>query len=275
MMLPRLLPSSATDVESDSDSLASPLDAPIAHVNIARRSSYRLLESPVYDISRPLNHFDTVQGLHAPYVITNGYDAPYEVGCSQAQHPSTGSQTVPIVPPGLYGLAPYPSGQDDSHQYSAVSDSAIHHRHWDYLQENDYPSDSPTSAVSEPFFAQHDRGDYIHGFESQYSAPTADYEPGGAHPIHSSYSNVACDAHTCDYPAAPSAAEMPSDFAAQQQSMSICETGGDYAHYPQGRQPVSTEHNVGGQYLYSHSAHPRLSPHSYPGRGQNHNFGEP
>ncbi|KAH9932639.1 uncharacterized protein B0H18DRAFT_952324 [Fomitopsis serialis] len=186
-MLPRLLPSSATDVESDSDSLASPLDAPIAHW--------------------------PTQG---PYLAT-----------VQAPGQSPGEpQTLPnVIPSGLYGLAPYPDAQDDSPQYSAVSDSAVNHQNWDYLQETDV-SDSPTSAVSEPFFPQHDRGDYVHGFEAQYSNAATDYEASGCHSDHAQYA-VACDRRTGGYTASAGADMLP-DYAVQQGSMSSgCDAGVD------------------------------------------------
>ncbi|KZT63687.1 hypothetical protein DAEQUDRAFT_100774 [Daedalea quercina L-15889] len=236
MMLPRLLPSSATDGESDSDSLASPLDShfPIAHVNIARRSSYRLLDSPIRELSRPQEQFDNVHGSYVPYVVTNTFgDTPYEAGCTQTSYFSNAGlqrrvgepQSLPNLSHGLYGLAPYPATQDDSHQYSAASDTVIRDQTWGYLPDSDYASDSPTSAVSEPFFPQHERGEYIHGFQAQYATATVDLDSGERHSSNANYS-LPCGSHGGDYSASTDA-DILRNFAAQQEPMSGGGNGSD------------------------------------------------
>lgn len=221
-MLPRLLPSSATDGESDSDSLASPLDAhsPIAHVNIARRS--RLLESPIHDISRHSDPFDYPQGAYAPYISNTYSDIPYDSTCSQvcdgqsvhaslgsistikgqylpqsgAQHSLGEPQSLPTST-GLYGFAPCPDTHNENRQYSTASDTALHHHSWGYVQDADFTTDSPTSAVSEQFFPTPHS---VHGFNAQYSTPNIDYDDGSCRSGQVDYS-VACGSHGGSFPA--------------------------------------------------------------------------
>lgn len=224
-MLPRLLPSSATDGESDSDSLASPLDAhsPIAHVNIARRS--RLLESPIHDLSRHSDPFDYPQGAYAPYLSNPYSDISYESGCSQVRvipvnnraqaeprpsikdhyFPQSGSQhglgepqSLPTSS-GLYGFAPCPdSASSEGRQYSTASDTALHHPSWGYVQDADFTTGSPTSAVSEQFFPPHN----VHSFNAPYSTPRIDYDNGSCRAGQVDYS-VACGSHGGSFSVTP------------------------------------------------------------------------
>ena len=218
-MLPRLLPSSATDGESDSDSLASPLDAhsPIAHVNIARRS--RLLESPIHDISRHSDPFDYPQGAYAPYISNNYSDIPYDSTCSQVcdgqsvcaipgsistikgqYFPQSGTQhgAPQSLPTSLYGFAPCPDTHNENRQYSEASDTVLHHHNWGYVQDAEFTTDSPTSAVSEQFFpTPHGTA---HGFNAQYSTPSIDHDNGSCRSGQVDYS-VACGSHGGSFPA--------------------------------------------------------------------------